>query len=680
MITVDSLIRIPLTALSNKAAEAICAALTYPNPEYISGKKRGVANPRKKVDGRWVSIPRTIESWRRQGDSLLVPRGAIGLVKRHLVPWPGHNDRRLVLPEVRIPAGSIGLRPYQVAARDAITKCLQGVVVIPAGGGKTFTALAAVAEIRQPTLVIVHTLDLLDQWQDEIEEQFGFEAGTIQGKKLNLQPITVATVQTLLKQDLDHLSQQFGCIILDEGHHAPASTFDQVLHRFPAKYRIALTATPDRADGLTEKLFHTFGPVLHETDQRFLLDEGHLVPARIHEVHTGFTFPYGGAGDWQAMSDAIAKDDARNTQILNLLAELYQDEGRVILVLSGRVEEHLVPLHEAARARGILGELLVGKVKKDTRRLIRKGVRAGSIRVLFASTVADEGLNIPELNTLLLTFPAKSESRVEQRVGRVMRPAPGKTHGDVYDFIDSSVLNVVSDSKPLQRQYTQRKKAYKKLRAEIVTAGSPARRKQVVIHESLPILQPPAFLKPGKTGFIVGMDPSFTHYGLVAVDLADWWPGGMTTIETAKSDRKLGLRVADDDTRRLELLLAGIRDFLATYPPLLICCETPSSGAQSADALKGLSYAKALAVASKVFRDVPTAWLLPGEIKERVGGSLTTSKADVADMVRAVKSASGRRWIEANWDPLKGKSEHQFDAAASILAAQATDLFQMALR
>lgn len=253
----------------------------------------------------------------------------------------------------------------------------------------------------------------------------------------------------------------------------------------------------------------------------------------------------------------------------------------------------------------------------------------------------------------------------------------------VYDFIDSAVVHVGNDSKPLAKQYTQRKHAYKKLRATIITAEKPAARRQQVIPATLPILQPPTMsgtLHPGGPRYIVGMDPSYTHFGLVAVDLASWWPVGIHTIETSKSDKKLGLRVADDDTRRLEILLAGLDAFLTAFPPAAICCETPSSGAQSADALKGLAYAKALAVAAKVFHKAPTVWLLPGEVKERVGGSLTAAKSELAGLVRAVRAVDGRIWADAPWDATKARSEHQYDAAASILAAQTTDLFQMALR
>ncbi|MDP2362001.1 MAG: DEAD/DEAH box helicase family protein [bacterium] len=684
-ILVDSLIRVPIRDLPARAREQLERALSYPNPAYIAAKKRGIQVPKEKVDGRWRDVPKRLEGFHVNAQGRwCAPRGAIALLKDVLVPWPGIADRRAVWP-ASIPAFEPALRPYQEAARLAMVKKLQGVVVIPAGGGKTYTALAALAQIGQRTLILVHTLDLLEQWKDEVEEQLGFLPASFSSTKQDQDaPIMVATVQALTRLDAQGLKSAlapFGCLILDEGHHCPASTFDRVVNACPARWRLALTATPEREDGLTPKLLHTFGPIIHQTRQEDLLAGGYLVPAVIHEVHTAFEFPYRGASDWQDMTDALAKDEARRKLVLDTLEELYHDEERVILVLSARVGDHLEPLFQAAKARGIEGELLAGKVKKDTRRMIRHAVRSGHVRVLFASTVADEGLNIPELNTLLLTFPAKAEGRVEQRVGRVMRAAPGKTRGDVYDFIDSAVVNVDNDSKPLLRQYAGRRAAYKTLRATIVKAAPAGQSRQ---QETLPIpaLDAPAILiRPGGPArFAVGMDPSFTHFALVAVDLGAWWPVAITTLVTAPSDRKLGLRKADDDGRRLEILASGIRDFLLAHPPAILCCETPSSGAQSAAALKGLAYAKALLVAARVYHEVPTVWLLPGEIKEKVGGGLTATKGRVADVVRATQARDGRPWAGAAWDVTKDRNEHQYDATAAILAARGDDLFMAAIR
>ena len=680
-ILVDSWIRIPLRDLDPGVRERLEQALSYPNPAYQQAKARGVQTPREKVDGVWRETPKRLNGFRV--DELgrwCMPRGAVGLLREHLSAWPGIEDRRSRAPmsPSALPAMRTLLRPYQLAAKEAMLARAQGVVVIPAGGGKTVTAMATLVEIRQRTLVLVHTLDLKEQWEEELEEHLGVAPG-------KTAPVQVATVQTLTKMPAAVLARHlagFGCLILDEGHHAPASTFDRVVAACPAAWRFALTATPEREDGLTPKLLHTFGPILHETHQEDLLSAGYLVPAVVHEVHTAFTFPYRGAEDYPALAEALARDEERRRLVLDTLQALYQDEERVILVLSTRVEDHLVPLFEAAKTRGIEGELLAGKVKKDARRLIRRAVRDGHVRVLFASTVADEGLNIPELNTLLLTFPAKAEGRAEQRVGRVMRAAPGKTKGDVYDFIDSVVTHVATDAKPFLRQYAKRRAAYKKLKATIVKAAPAGQAAHSALDTGLlPAVPAPAILSPHKGHrLVVGMDPSFTHFALVAVDVDLWWPVAMTTLTTAPSDKKLGLRKADDDGRRLEILALGIRDFLFHHPPALLCCETPSSGAQSAAALKGLAYAKSLLVTAKVYHEAPTIWLLPGDIKERVGGGLTATKLRVAQAVQACRARDGRPWSEAGWDPTKDRGEHQFDAAAAILASVGEDLFQILCR
>jgi superfamily II DNA or RNA helicase/Holliday junction resolvasome RuvABC endonuclease subunit len=680
-ILVDSLIRIPLRDLAPRTRELLEKALSYPNPAYQQAKARGKQTPREKVDGVWREVPKRLDGFHvDERGRWCMPRGAVALLREHLPAWPGIEDRRSRAPlsPSTLPAMRTILRPYQLAAKEAMVAKTQGVVVIPAGGGKTMAAMAALVEIRQRTLVLVHTLDLKEQWEEELEEHLG----VVPGKAA---PIQVATVQTLTRMPAEALGRHlagFGCLILDEGHHAPASTFDRVVAACPAAWRLALTATPEREDGLTPKLLHTFGPILHETRQEDLLAAGFLVPAVVHEVHTSFTFPYQGAEDYQALAEALARDEDRRQLVLDTLEALNQDEERVILVLSTRVEDHLFPLFEAAKARGIQGELLAGKVKKDARRLIRRAVREGHVRVLFASTVADEGLNIPELNTLLLTFPAKAEGRVEQRVGRVMRAAPGKSKGDVYDFIDSGVTHVATDAKPFLRQYAKRRAAYKKLKATIVKAASVAQAAEETARPALlPTIMPPA-IRPALTcrRYVVGMDPSFTHFALVAVDLASWWPMAMTTICTAPSDKKLGIRKADDDGRRLETLAQGIRDFLTHHPPAILCCETPSSGAQSAAALKGLAYAKALLVTAKVYHDARTIWLLPGDIKERVGGGLTATKQRVAKAVQACRARDGRPWASAGWDATKDRSEHQFDAAAAILAGMREDLFQAVIR
>ena len=213
-ILVDSLIRIPLRDLQPRVLDLLEKALSYPNPAYQQAKARGVQTPREKVDGVWREIPKRLDGFLVDGQGRwCMPRGAVALLREHLPEWPGTHDRRSKAPLApsTLPAMRIQLRPYQLAAKEAMVRRTQGVVVIPAGGGKTVTAMAALVEIGQRALVLVHTLDLKEQWEEELEEHLG----VVPGKAA---PVQVATVQTLAKlpaEALDRHLAGFGCLILD---------------------------------------------------------------------------------------------------------------------------------------------------------------------------------------------------------------------------------------------------------------------------------------------------------------------------------------------------------------------------------------------------------------------------------------------------------------------------------
>jgi superfamily II DNA or RNA helicase len=101
-------------------------------------------------------------------------------------------------------------------------------------------------------------------------------------------------------------------------------------------------------------------------------------------------------------------------------------------------------------------EILVGSVKKDMRREIIDRLRSGSLRVVMASTLADEGLDVPRLDRIVLAFPGRTKGRTAQRLGRVMRPHPDKDSAVLIDFVDASVP-------PLLRQFRERSRLYRRL-------------------------------------------------------------------------------------------------------------------------------------------------------------------------------------------------------------------------
>ena len=331
---------------------------------------------------------------------------------------------------------TVTLRPYQAAAVDALIERRNGVVVAPCGAGKTAIGCGVVAAVPSPALVLVHTRDLLAQWVERLRSTFpGVEVGQVGGNKRQTSGrVVVATIQTLARwswADLIDFGQRFGLVILDEAHHAPASTWIRVMAGLPAWFRLGLTATPERADGLTPLLDWTFGPRLLTITPRQMQTTGRTLVPTVYRVAAP-SVPLSRDMEPHERAAAIATHVDRNSSIASMAGEAAA-LGRTTLVIVDRVE------HAETLAQQIPGAAaLVGKVTPKRRAALLAEVQAGERRVLVSTTVADEGLDLPALDTVILATPTGNLSRVEQRIGRCLRPASdGKTKTPiVVDMLD----------------------------------------------------------------------------------------------------------------------------------------------------------------------------------------------------------------------------------------------------
>lgn len=151
------------------------------------------------------------------------------------------------------------------------------------------------------------------------------------------------------------------------------------------------------------------------------------------------------------MLDALVGDANRNQLVVDtVVAEARA--GHTCLVLSGR-KDHCQVLAEALNATGVRAAALTSKVRKSERARLLDEARAGTLPVLVATSLADEGLDLPRLSRVFLAFPAKAKGRTLQRLGRVMRPHPDKREAVVVDFIDKNIS-------VLRRHAAARKRTY----------------------------------------------------------------------------------------------------------------------------------------------------------------------------------------------------------------------------
>lgn len=353
------------------------------------------------------------------------------------------------------------LRPNQIPVVDDVLDRGEpnGVVVMPCGTGKTVVALRLLASIQKRTLVMVHKEFLLDQWKDRIGEFLGIPAdqvGIIQQNRCEFdKPISIGMIHSLSgeREYPPEMYQTYGCVISDEVHRLSAPTWRKAIERFPAAVRIGLSATPRRADRLENVFFWHIGPVIAQA-------EGQDLNPIVYRLKVKTVVPnpakyWRGRGEKARLNLARLVNDLvclghRNDKIIRQIVRALE-KNRRILLLSDRLE-HLDLLEEGTRrAFELKGEdgaavsigRYVGGLKSEERR-----AAAECDLILGTFAMAKEGLDIPELDVLILATP---KGDVEQSVGRVLRELEGKKKPVVLDFVDRidtiPELNFLSDKR-----------------------------------------------------------------------------------------------------------------------------------------------------------------------------------------------------------------------------------------
>lgn len=422
------------------------------NPEWIQALRMRETKPWIQLPDKHVKACQSFQRGHPWAGGIAAPRSAsvesdgLRFVDKRTMPLAGHVSLR----------PGVVLRDYQTSAVSKLVESEQGIVVAPCGAGKTTIGIGVIAELNTKALVLVHTRDLAMQWIDRCRSQLGLEATLVgAGKSDDSGRVVIATFQTVERMEWDKrfaFGKAFGLVIVDEAHHVPAATFNQVMLTMPARYRLGLTATPKRNDGLTDFLFWHFGGILENIDNKSLAEQGHVMTPRVEWMNTGWEGPSKHL-EWPLFINRLTKDKDRNSKITQRVKEAVSD-GRQVLVLSDRVQ-HCEEMAETLRQHGIAAEALVGKLSKKARASIIESIQSGETRVLTATTIADEGLDLPTLDTVVLCTPTKAMGRVQQRVGRIMRPSPDKKEPLIIDLVDQPG--------PLRGLASKRMKLYIKL-------------------------------------------------------------------------------------------------------------------------------------------------------------------------------------------------------------------------
>jgi superfamily II DNA or RNA helicase len=349
------------------------------------------------------------------------------------------------------------LRPYQHDALRAWEAAgARGIVVLPTGSGKTIVALAAIASLGQPALCLVPTRVLLDQWRAQIARLGVAQVGCYGDGIRALAPITVATFESAWR-NMDRIGNRFGLLVVDEAHHFGAGMRDEALEMCTAARRLGLSATPPDREPAATRLTELLGPNVYALGVadlageylagfRIVTHEVDLTPAErasYEQAMLAFRaaqvpfFRANPTAGWDEFARAVGRTDegrralgayrrargilnfpeAKRRTLADLLA-LHRD-ARVLVFVGDNETAYAV-------ARRHLVMPITCDIKRAERDAALDRFRQGVLRVLVSAQVLNEGLDVPDADVAVIVAGRGGTREYVQRVGRLLRPAPGK--------------------------------------------------------------------------------------------------------------------------------------------------------------------------------------------------------------------------------------------------------------
>jgi len=357
---------------------------------------------------------------------------------------------------------SVEPRPYQ---NEALTRWLAagsaGIVVLPTGAGKTLVAIMAIHETRLWTLVVVPTLDLLQQWRSALASGLSLnpdDIGLFGGGEKEMKPITIITYDSaaLYPREL----RRFGLLIFDECHHLPAPTYRLIAESAFTPLRLGLSATPERSDMAHTDLDLLIGPEVYRRSPADLTEGNYL--ARYQEASIDIALSsedeeryaeqrriyrsflqrrrivinspeefqqkiiFLSARDPEARKAMLAWREARNIA-MNAPAKYAEIERLLRLHAHDQVilfSEYNPVVEEISRRFWLPS--ITYKTPSEERRAILERFRTGQYTKLVTGRVLNEGVDVPDCRVAIIVSGNSTKREYIQRLGRILRPKAGQ--------------------------------------------------------------------------------------------------------------------------------------------------------------------------------------------------------------------------------------------------------------
>lgn len=372
----------------------------------------------------------------------------------------------------------ITLRDYQLEAIEKGILAERGIFEVATGLGKTEIAAGIIKALGLRTLFIVHTQDLLYQTAKRLSARLETPTGIIGDGVFQSEPnVVVATVQSLnsrtfqKNKDGSHILHKktgqmmkqflnsFAIMFQDETHHSSSISFYRIgMFMHSAYYRFGLSGTPLRRGDINNmKVQAVTGPVIYSKLAEEAIDEGHLSDIEVRIVDNDEEVL--GDGTWRHIyENGIARSKHRNTLIAKIVGSMYLKRRRQ-LILVRHIKHGKILQRMLANRLHIPAVFLSGKDPAWKREQIKGKFNIQDMKdggfVLIASSIFDEGVDIPEVDVLIHASGGKSEVKLIQRIGRGLRKKKSGNKLIVYDFDDKNSRFLSSHSEQRIETYEQ---------------------------------------------------------------------------------------------------------------------------------------------------------------------------------------------------------------------------------
>jgi len=372
----------------------------------------------------------------------------------------------LDLPELSL-SSTYQLREYQTEALTAWQEAgRRGVLELPTGSGKTVIGIGAVETLDTPTLVVVPTIDLLDQWYEELTTEFDCPVGRLGGGTQTVEALTVSTYDSAYLR-ADELGDQFGLAVFDEVHHLGGEGYRDIARLLAAPARLGLTATFERPDGAHERVAELVGGVAFRLDPAELAGE-YLAAYDIKQIEVSLTADereryerdQGTFTDYLAQSNIELRSGSDYQELVKRSgtdpqareALLAKQRARELMMNAERKVEKLAEILDRHRADRIIvftahtdlvyrlsERFLIPALTHETGASERKQMlelfRDGEYTRIVTANVLDEGVDVPAANVAVVLSGSGSEREFTQRLGRILRPTPDDRSATLYELV-----------------------------------------------------------------------------------------------------------------------------------------------------------------------------------------------------------------------------------------------------